>query len=207
MYNTKILSVYITNLGKYNEGELVGKWLEFPTTEFEIQEVLQEISIDNVRYEEFFITDYESDIKGLTKCLGEYENLYALNYLATKIGESDCTVDEFEALLDFGEYTGSIEELVTLVDNTDCFVMYGDVENDYDLGYYYIHETGMIQEMKNSVLANYIDYEAYGRDVRLEECGTYTSNGYYVCMIDSPDTAIDLWDCIQNHIEDMKLTA
>lgn len=207
MYDGKILSVFVTNLGKYNEGELVGKWLEFPATESEIQEVIQEIGIDSVHYEEFFITDYESDIDGLTDCLGEYENLYALNYLAMKIQESDCSMEQIEALIDFGEYTGSIEELVTLIDNTDCFFMYSEVENDYDLGYYYIHETGVIQELKNSVLTNYIDYESYGRDVRLEEGGTYTSNGYYVCMIDSPDTDSDLWDCIQNMKQEMKLTA
>lgn len=39
-----------------------------------------------------------------------------------------------------------------------------------------------------SMLTNYIDYEAYGRDVRLEEGGVYTQHGY-VYLIDSPDTA------------------
>lgn len=24
---------FVTNLGKYNEGELVGEWVQFPTTE------------------------------------------------------------------------------------------------------------------------------------------------------------------------------
>ena len=56
----KILSAYVTNLGKYNEGELVGKWLDFPTTQKEINTVLKEIGIDGIRYEEIFITDYES---------------------------------------------------------------------------------------------------------------------------------------------------
>lgn len=46
----KILSAYVTNLGKYTEGELIGKWLDFPTTEEKIQEVLQEIGIDGIRY-------------------------------------------------------------------------------------------------------------------------------------------------------------
>ena len=133
----KILSAYVTNLGKYNEGELVGKWLDFPTTQKEINKVLHEIGIDGIRYEEIFITDYESNICRLTECFGEYESLFALNYLAEKIQESDSTIEEVEALLDFGEYTGSIEELVTLLDNTDCFMMYAEVENDYELGYYY----------------------------------------------------------------------
>ena len=85
-----------------------------------------------------------------------------------------------EALLDFGEYTGSIEELVTLLDNTDCFMMYAEVENDYELGYYYVHELGLIQELKESVLERYIDYEAYGRDVRLDEGANYIKFKYFL---------------------------
>ena len=204
----KILSAYITNLGKYNEGELIGKWLEFPTTQKEINQTLQEIGIDGISYEEIFITDYESNISGLTECLGEYESLYALNFLAEKIQESVCSVDELEALLDFGVYTSSVTDLVALLDNMDCFLIYGEVENDYDLGSYYIHELGMIQEIKNSVLSNYIDYEAYGRDVRLEEGGVYTKNGFYVCMLsDFPTQNEDIQEEIQNMREEMRLTA
>lgn len=204
----KILSAFITNLGKYNEGELIGKWIDFPTTQKEIDETLKEIGIDGIRYEEIFITDYESDISGLTDCLGEYESLYALNFLAEKIQESDCTFEEFEALLDFGEYTSSVEELVTLIENTDCFLIYSEIENDYDLGSYYVHELGMIQEIKDSVLSSYIDYEAYGRDIRLSEGGVYTNNGYYVCMVDTPDVqSEEVWGEIQHRKEDMKLIA
>jgi len=55
-----IISAYITNLGKYVEGELVGKWHDFPTTPEEIAETFREIGVDGVEYEEFFITDYAS---------------------------------------------------------------------------------------------------------------------------------------------------
>lgn len=204
----KILSAFVTNLGKYNEGELVGRWLDFPTTQKEINQTLQEIGIDGVRYEEFFITDYESDICGLTDCLGEYESLYALNFLAEKIQESACTMDELEALLDFGVYTSSVTDLVALLDNMDCFIIYSEVETDYDLGYYYAHELGMLEELKGSTLANYIDYESYGRDVRLEEGGVYTKNGFYVCMLSDIDIqSEDIHEEIQNMRAEMKLAA
>lgn len=32
---------FVTNLGKYNEGELVGEWVHFPTTEEEMKKVLR----------------------------------------------------------------------------------------------------------------------------------------------------------------------
>lgn len=186
--NGKILSAFITNLGKYTEGELVGKWVNFPITNKELQDVLQEIEIDGIRYEEIFFTDYESDIDGLSACLREYESIRLLNCLAMKLEESGCDTDELAALIEYGEYTGSIEELLTLVDNTDCYLIYHDIQDDSDLGYYLIEEMGLLQEWRASgnLLANYIDYEAYGRDVRLEQGGVLTENGYYVALIDTP---------------------
>ena len=37
---------FITNLGKYNEGYLVGEWVKFPITNEEMQEVFKRIGID-----------------------------------------------------------------------------------------------------------------------------------------------------------------
>ncbi len=83
---------FVTNLGKYNEGTLVGEWVKFPTTEEEMQNVFERIGIGKQDefgqpYEEWFITDYECPIYGVQKMLGEYESLDKLNYLAALIDE------------------------------------------------------------------------------------------------------------------------
>ena len=77
-----LFEAYITNLGKYNEGELVGETLKFPTTTEEVQALLKRIGVDGVRYEEFFITSFDGDVLGLYDYLTEYENLDELNHLA-----------------------------------------------------------------------------------------------------------------------------
>lgn len=46
-----LFEAYITNLGKYNEGELVGETLKFPTTTEEVQALLKRIGVDGVRYQ------------------------------------------------------------------------------------------------------------------------------------------------------------
>ena len=51
-----VFEAYITNLGKYAEGQLVGETLKFPATTEEVQSLLKNIGVDGVRYEEFFIT-------------------------------------------------------------------------------------------------------------------------------------------------------
>ena len=73
------ISVFVTNLGKYNEGELVGEWLALPTTPEQVKQCFQRIGIDSINYEEFFLTDYESTVDGVSDYIGEYSNLNELN--------------------------------------------------------------------------------------------------------------------------------
>ena len=168
---------YVTNLGKYNEGRLVGEFLKFPTTTEEVQALLKRIGIDGVRYEEIFITDYEVNISGLYDCLGEYESIDELNYLASLISEMDQSDREkFEAVIDSGEYSGSVKELINLTQNLDCFEFYAGVEDDETLGRIYVEDMEAIDVPEH--LLNYFDYEAYGRDIRLNEDGHYAPGGY-----------------------------
>lgn len=77
-----MMNIFITNLGKYNEGELIGEWATLPISKEELQELFERIGI-NEEYEEYFITDYECDFYEV----GEYENIKTLNEIAEKMGE------------------------------------------------------------------------------------------------------------------------
>ncbi len=168
---------YITNLGKYNEGALVGEYLKFPTTTEEVQALLKRIGIDGVRYEEIFITDYDGDMPELYANFGEYESIDELNYLAALLSEMDeSDLEKFEAVLDTGEYSGSVKELINLTQNLDCFEFYSGITSEEELGRMYIQEFDAIQVPEH--LIDYIDYEAYGRDVRINEGGSFSGNGY-----------------------------
>ena len=168
---------FITNLGKYNEGFLVGEWVKFPVTNEEMQAVFRRIGIGR-RYEEWFITDYDCPDAAIGKVLGEYESLSELNYLAGQIMELRESDDFWQAVLDLGENTGSVQELINLTENLDCFDYLPGVRNDYDLGYYWIEESGCYDTSNLGALANYIDYEGFGRDIRYEEGGVFGDNGY-----------------------------
>ena len=159
---------FITNLGKYNEGFLVGEWVKFPVTNEEMQAVFRRIGIGR-RYEEWFITDYDCPDEAIGKVLGEYESLSELNYLAGQIMELRESDDFWQAVLDLGENTGSVQELINLTENLDCFDYLPGVRNDYDLGYYWIEESGCYDTSNLGALANYIDYKSFGRDIRYEE--------------------------------------
>ncbi len=175
-------AAFITNLGKYNEGALVGEWVKFPTTAEELKKVFERIGIgakDNFGqiYEEWFITDYDCYVDGLYDLLGEYANLDELNYLASKLDDmSQDEYERFQAAMEIGDHTGSIQELINLTENLDCYDVYPDIHDHDDLGRYYIEELDAMQVPEH--LRNYIDYEAYGRDIALEESGQFTDLGY-----------------------------
>jgi antirestriction protein len=168
---------YITNLGKYNEGQLVGEWVKFPTTYEEMQEVFKRIGIDGVRYEEWFITDYDCYVSGIYDVLGEYESLDELNYLAASIEAMDKNdFERFEAAIGVSDYAGSVKDLINLTENLNKYEIYPDVHDHDDLGRLYIEEYGSMEVPDH--LKNYIDYEAYGRDIALGEIGHFTDQGY-----------------------------
>lgn len=113
-------AAFITNLGKYNEGELVGEWVKFPTTAEEMKKVFDRIGIGQKDefgqpYEEWFITDYDCYVGALYDKLGEYENLDELNYLAAKLDEmGEGEYAQFQAAMEVGDHSGSLQEIINL---------------------------------------------------------------------------------------------
>ena len=196
-------AAFITNLGKYNEGELVGEWVKFPTTAEELKEVFKRIGIGQrddfgQPYEEWFITDYDCYVDGLYDKLGEYESLDELNYLASKLDEmSESEYAQFQAGMEMGDHCGSLQEIINLTENLDCYEVYPDIHDYDDLGRYYIEELDVMQVPEH--LQNYIDYEAYGRDVALEENGTFTDQGY---VRDTGDSFHEYYDGERGSIPD-----
>ena len=169
----------MTNLGKYNEGQLVYERVAFPTDTETVQAALKKIGIDGIRYEEIFIADYDGDMPQLYEHLGEYESINELNHLACLLSElSQDELAVFEAVMDSGEYTGSVKDLINLSQNLDSYSFYSDVHTEEDLGRMYLQELEAVPVPEH--LIDYIDYEAYGRDVRINEDGHLAPGGYVV---------------------------
>lgn len=158
-----MMNIYLTNLGKYNEGELIGEWVELPVSQEELQKVFERIGI-NEEYEEYFITDYECDFYEV----GEYESLDTLNEIAERIkelGEEESEV--VKALMSELGYT--LNEAIDKVNSGD-YRIYSDCDNMTDIAYQVVEECGYLNNVPDNV-ARYFDYESFGRDLGIE--GTY----------------------------------
>ena len=165
------MAVYIANLGKYNEGYLVGAWFTFPIDE---EDVKEKIGL-NEQYEEYAIHDTDN----FPIAIGEYVSIGELNEMYEMIEETPDYI--VECLDKFISHYGTLEEVV---EHKDDIYYYPDCETMTDVAYYYIDELQALGDIPPS-LQNYIDYEAYRQKFRIwadaflkqaEVCARYHTN-------------------------------
>ena len=157
------MAVYIANLGKYNEGYLVGDRFRFPLNE---EEIAERIGL-NAEYEEYAVHDTDN----FPMEISEYISIKELNNIYEMVQE----LPEYiaEALDEFISHYGSLEEVA---EHKDEVYYYPDCDDMTDVAYYYIDELQALGDIPPS-LQNYIDYEAYGRDLDMGGCFIQTSRG------------------------------
>ena len=95
---------------------------------------------------------------------------------ANSIAENVEDVDE-DIVLSFIESAGSDPSYLASVAFDDC-ILYREVDTDRELGEYLVEELGV--ELSKEKLLQYLDHEKLGRDVRLEEGGSFVDKGYFV---------------------------
>ena len=96
--------------------------------------------------------------------------------LANSIAENVEDVDE-DIVLSVIETESSDPSYLDSYDFDDCY-LYPEVTTDRDLGEYLVEELGV--ELSKEKLLLYLDYEKFGRDVRLSEGGSFVDKGYFV---------------------------
>lgn len=199
-----MLNVWIGNLGKYNEGELVGEWLSLPVTDKELENFLREkvglqltqkevdesLAKNGICYEEYMINDYETD---LPIKVSEYSNLNMLNLLA-KASERVTNMEAVEAYIEC-ENTDDIEEIINIMLQEDRIPYYTySIENDTlskeaKYGMQKAEMMGLTELLQKHNIENYFDYEAYGNEDDLSGYVELFDEGY----IDRSETnAVDL---------------
>ncbi|HEU6913197.1 TPA: antirestriction protein ArdA [Streptococcus pneumoniae] len=126
------MQVYIANLGKYNEGELVGAWFTFP---IDFEEVKEKIGL-NDEYEEYAIHDYELPLlpeelqSELSALLTHFSSIEELSeHQEDIIIHSDCD-DMSDVARYYIEETGALGEVPASLQNYIDYESYG---RDLDL--------------------------------------------------------------------------
>ena len=172
-----ILSGYLSNLGAYAGGRPAGEWVTFPTTAGHMKEVFDRIGIDVQNREAWHFTEFQSPIPHLAEKLGEHEHPDELNYLGKLLSmQFDDDREKFTAAIALGDHASSVEELINLAQNLDCYWIYPSVHNEEEYGHYLVdelEEPELPEEAKK-----YFMYEEYGRDAAINDGGLFTEQGY-----------------------------
>lgn len=131
---------------------------------------------------EYIASEFGYDREDVVFTIQSIEELPALNCegltleLVNELAENVEDVDE-DLVLSFIESESSDPKYLASVDFDDCN-LYPDVVTDRELGEYLVEEVGV--ELSKEKLLLCIDYEKFGRDVRLEEGGSFVDKGYFV---------------------------
>jgi antirestriction protein len=187
------IKIYVANLGKYNDGELVGNWFTLP---YDIEEMMVEVGVahydedgeyvpyviekdeqgNEYWYEEVAIHDYEAPFN-----IGEYDRISNLNEIAERL-ESLSSDDEeiLEMLLETGEF--SLDDGIDEVENGN-YMIYHNCDDMSDVAYQWYEETGGLSEIEKVISASYIDWERIGRDMEIEGSFYYVGNSTYIQLL------------------------
>ena len=131
---------------------------------------------------EYIASEFGYDREDVVFTIQSIEELPTLNCegltleLANELAENVEDVDE-DLVLSFIESGISDPKYLVSVEFDDCW-LYPEVATDRDLGQYIVDEIGF--ELSKETLERYFDYEKFGRDVRLEEGGSFVDKGYFV---------------------------
>ncbi len=170
-----MLDIFVNTWGNYNEnGADGGAWITLPLETEELEEVLENIAKrmgDNDP--EFAIHDYEWTCEWEGFEISEYDSIIALNEFIQQLDN----LNEWEQKT----YCAAVEyfgrDYVDIEDLND-YNLYTDINDNYDLGYYWAVESGCYDLDKMGHLSSYFDYEGFGRDIALEADGGFTSYGF-----------------------------
>ena len=170
-----MLDIFINTWGNYNEnGADGGEWITLPMDESELEETLESIARNMGDTDpEFAIHDYEWTCEWDGFEISEYDNIEELNEYCIRLSG----LDEYDSKV----YAAAVE--IWGKDNVDIddmrsYNLYPDINDNYDLGYYWAIDSGCYELHKMGHLANYFDYEKFGRDIAMEADGGFTTYGF-----------------------------
>lgn len=188
-YNPDTPKIYVADIAAYNEGKLIGEWVDLSKYD-DGQEVMEEISniiekwskTQGVEREEYAIHDYEN---------------FPRDMYFEGMGEKDFD-DVITAYRVSEEKDIPIAVVGTIIreydpDNVEEWIeenYAGQFKSDEDLGYHHVDMMGGISNLGTNTIEMYFDYGAYGRDLAVNDYNNI--GGYYFTYAKGGAIAQDL---------------
>jgi len=163
------IRVYITDLSAYNQGFLIGEWIELGIDEDELSKSIkrilkmgEEACKDGSIHEEYFLTDWEGEEFFQ---VGEYTNVYELNREVARFNELNL-YDGQKRCVSFLLSNNIVSNLGEALEKYEECLFYEDM-TFLDLAYEIVDEQGVLDGLSQFV-SNYFDYEKFASDLPLD---------------------------------------
>lgn len=178
------IRIYVANLGKYNEGELVGGWIKLPVSDSQLASFLQNTVRLTGKYEECVIHDYEETICSIR----EYTDISDLNMLACQMQKMN--LEQLNKVQGYCISQGCTRpmEVLNICLQADEMPYYfynfkgiencGNMEKEELYGYTKAELDGTCTHLREKNLEGYFDFYAYGSDDCLNGAVTLMEDGY-----------------------------
>lgn len=168
--------VYIADLAAYNDGKLVGEWINLSdySDGSEVMEKIDELlkkwsKKAGEEREEYAVHDYENFSANL---YSEYMSKESFDKVIKSYNVSKTTGIPADVIATIvREYNpDDIEEWIN--EHYE-----GEFNSDTDLAYHYVEQLGGVKELGERTTDMYFDYEKFGRDLSINDFNDY--DGHY----------------------------
>lgn len=163
------------------------EYLYLPDDDLSISKALGRLHAPNLESCKCDITDISTDIGGIKKILNDVidcEDLYNVNKVTSYINIADMDLKKLQALIEYAGTTDSTT-ICVLADRIDDFIYIEDIEDDEDIGKYFVENDE--DYSVGPELEDFIKYDELGEHLREEMEGKFSEHGY-VSMNNQVDT-------------------
>lgn len=184
----KVFSVFVQNLSEYNNGKIVGDWIDLPQRKEIIDKFLKErVKIEN-NNQEYEIAD--TDGFPFDYNIIHYEKLQEINKLAVIFSLLD--EQQIEATIGYceniGKYNMDIQDVLNVCMQSGLISYYpysfegseycSMFSSEEKYGYTLAEENGIHKLLVDNDIEYCFDFEKYGRDASMSNNITLLDNGY-----------------------------
>ncbi len=156
----EIPRIWVGSMGAYNNGVLLGEWIDATEADTKVNELTTEWGKGNPEFgDEWFIADHEGF--GNAWPGGEWPDLDNLAKLAGALEEHG---EAFKAYLGNGHYSADRDLDKAIEKFEEAYL--GNYENVTEYAEGFLEDTGALAEIPDH-LVNYFDFKAFGRDLEL----------------------------------------
>lgn len=180
MSEKKPLEVLIINRKEDDRQE----WLALPTDADKVRALFDRLGIEPVSRPQgpkadYYVSAAENlPFPELDAAIGKYDTIDGLNWLASRLEALDeKELATMQAAMTVGNYW-RLPEVIDLTYNTEFYVLLPGVQNEMQLGHYYLYDSGMVQMPES--WKPVVDDWTLGVAVMEQEKGQFTPQGYLV---------------------------